>query len=73
MPGKETTDAMLVSRMLMEEYKEGQRKLYCVFVNLEKACDRVPREELWYCMRKSEWRKSMCDLFRICTREAKQR
>ena len=53
MPEKETTDAMLASRMLMEEYREGQRELYYVFVNLEKACDRVPREELWYCMKKS--------------------
>ncbi|XP_037781005.1 uncharacterized protein LOC119577470 [Penaeus monodon] len=26
----------------------------CVFVDSEKACDRVPREEVWYCMRKSE-------------------
>ena len=53
MPGKGTTDAMFALRILMKKYREGQRKLHCVFVDLEKAHDRVPREELWYCMRKS--------------------
>ena len=45
---------MFALRMLMEKYREGQRELNCVFVDLEKAYDRVSREELWYCMRKSE-------------------
>ena len=53
MPGKGTTDAMFALRMLMEKYREGQRELHCVFVDLVKAYDRVPRKELWYCMRKS--------------------
>ncbi|KAK3560749.1 hypothetical protein QTP86_016542, partial [Hemibagrus guttatus] len=53
MPRKSTTDAIFALRILMEKYRDGQREFHCVFVYLEKAYDRVPREELWYCMRKS--------------------
>ncbi|KAK3542088.1 hypothetical protein QTP86_013386 [Hemibagrus guttatus] len=53
MPRKSATDAIFALRILMEKYRDGQRELHCVFVDLEKAYDMVPREELWYCMRKS--------------------
>ena len=38
----------------MEKYREGQKELHCGFLELEKAAyDKVQREEVWYCMRKS--------------------
>ncbi|KAL7844615.1 hypothetical protein SRHO_G00231540 [Serrasalmus rhombeus] len=53
MPRKSTTDAVFALRVLVEKYREDQKELHFVFVDLEKAYDMVPREELWYCMRKS--------------------
>ena len=53
MPGKSNTDALFALRVLMEKYREGQKELHCVSVDLEKAYDKVPREEVWHCMRKS--------------------
>lgn len=50
---KSTTDAIFALRTLMEKYREGRKELDCVFVDLKKAYDRVRREELWHCMRRS--------------------
>ncbi|KAK3529451.1 hypothetical protein QTP70_031090 [Hemibagrus guttatus] len=36
MPRKSTTDAIFALRILMEKYRDGQRELHCVFVDLEK-------------------------------------
>ena len=62
MPGKRTTDAMFALRMLMEKYREGQRELYCVFVDLEKAYDRVTAVVLY---EKSKISEQVCA---TCTR-----
>ncbi|KAK3559553.1 hypothetical protein QTP86_013720 [Hemibagrus guttatus] len=37
MPRKRTTDAIFALRILREKYRDGQRELHCVFVDLEKV------------------------------------
>ena len=44
MPGKGTTDPILVVRQLQEKYLEKNRTLFFAFVDLEMAFDRVPRK-----------------------------
>ena len=51
MPGRSTTEAIFCLRMLLEKCTERQKAVHCAFIDLEKAYDRVPREELWECLR----------------------
>ena len=52
MPGRSTVDAIFITRQVQENFLEGNRKLYWCFVDLEKAFDRVPREVVYWCLRK---------------------
>ena len=52
MPGRGTTDAIFIMRQLLEKYEMVGRDLYMVFVDLEKAFDCVPREVIWWSLRR---------------------
>ena len=52
MSGKSTIDAIFILRQLQEKYREKKKKLYHVFVDLEKAFDLVPMEVIEWALRR---------------------
>lgn len=73
--GRSTTEPMFCLRLLQEKFREFNRDLHMVFVDLEKAYDTIPRELIWHCLRRrgvpEGYIRTIQDMYENCSTQVR--
>jgi hypothetical protein len=54
MPGKLTMEAIFLIRQLTKRCREQKKDMHMIFIDLEKAYDKVTRNVMWWALQKHE-------------------
>ena len=71
--GMSTTEPIFALRVLQEKYQERKKDIiHMVFVDLENAYARVPRDIIWWALRKKNIPGAYITITNICIRQPRQ-